>query len=592
MPTATRSRTCGSRTTPGTGTALAANAKTNGPLFRVFGTAAEVTPAGTLESPSPGENVAGGDPSRTFPDLAQVVAGNTNAATGSCPAPPLTPAKRDCYSEFLPTSAYVSALHFRLTARDGHPGAGGVAHDDTTLTLARSAGPFRVTSQATATTAEAGAPVTVTWSVAGTSAPPVSTANVRITMSTDGGQTFAKVVTRSTPNDGSQVVFLPNADTTQARLRVEAVGNVFFDVNHADFTVTPGAPVAQSDAPVAGAAAQYSDRPAVTISATDENTPGSALTATASGLPAGLTLDLISTSAGGRTWALGGAIAAPAGTYAVEVRVDDGAGHIGIAEFDVVVTPETATATYSGELAATAAPGASSAPATLRFTVRDSADALPGDVAAATVTFADGPTVLCAGVPVVTTGDPATGTASCLANLSAGATHTIVGTVGGRYAGSGTGDVRIDAAVLPPPPPPPPPPAPPPPLPPPPPPPPPAAAPLRPDLTRVAARLRIMSTGHVALALRCRAVGAGTPPRRCTGTVRLTATLGGRRQSIGTASFSFLRTATRILRVRLSARARLGIHRTTRATLTVAVPNAGAATRRATKSLRILPPLR
>ena len=587
----------------GGGASLASNAKTSGPLFRVFGTVANVTPAGTLESPSPGENVAGSDPSRTFPDLAQVVADSTNAATGACPAGPLTAAAIDCYSEFLPTSTYAPALHFRLTARDGHAGAGGVAHDDTTLTLAKAAGPFRVTSQASAATVEAGAPLTVTWSVAGTNAPPVSTANVRITLSTDGGVTFGKVVKASTPNDGSQVVFLPNADTTQARLRVEAIGNVFFDVNRASFTITPGAPVPESDVPAAGAAAQYSDRPDVTISATDENTPGSALTATATGLPAGLTLDVATTSASGRTWTLGGAISAPPGTYPIEVQVDDGAGHLGIAELAVVVTAEDATATYTGEAAATAAPGAASAPATLRFTVRDDpADAMPGDVATATVTFADGATVLCAAVPVLTAGDPTTGSASCTANLGAGTTHHVVGTVSGRYAGGGAGDVRVDAApVSTPPPPPPPPPSPPPPgppppppqpgPPPPPPPPPAASSSLAPSLARVARRLRMSPSGRIALRLRCRKIGTLAAPSTCAGTIRLTATLGGRRQSIGAATFSFPSAATRTVRVRLSARARLGIHRATRTTLTAAVPNPRRATRRVTKHVHILPPL-
>ena len=63
----------------------------------------------------------------------------TNAATGPCPASDIT-----CFSEFLPTASYANALHFRLTARDG---VGGVSHADTTLTLARAAGPFRLTSQ-------------------------------------------------------------------------------------------------------------------------------------------------------------------------------------------------------------------------------------------------------------------------------------------------------------------------------------------------------------------------------------------------------------------------------------------------------------
>ena len=51
----------------------------------MFGTAAQVTPANTLLYHSPGENLAGTSPSRTFPDLAQILAGNTNAKTGTCP---------------------------------------------------------------------------------------------------------------------------------------------------------------------------------------------------------------------------------------------------------------------------------------------------------------------------------------------------------------------------------------------------------------------------------------------------------------------------------------------------------------------------
>jgi hypothetical protein len=327
----------------GAGTALSNNTKTGGPLFRVFGTAAAVTPADTLLSPSPGENVAGTLPVRVFPDLAQVLADNTNAATGSCPAAPLTPAKVDCYSEFLPTSAYTSAMHFRLTARDGNALAGGVGHGDTTVTVAPAAGPFRVTSQASASTVNAGAPLTVTWSVAGTNAAPVSAANVRITMSTDGGLTFGRLVTPATPNDGSQVVFLPNADTTQARIRIEGAGSVFFDVNRAAFTVLPGAPVVTNDAPAGGVQAQVAQMPApVTIAATDENTPGSSLTASASGLPDGLMLTAMTSSPGaatpgGATWTIGGQVTGAPGTYPVEVTVADGSGRVGLTFFDVVV---------------------------------------------------------------------------------------------------------------------------------------------------------------------------------------------------------------------------------------------------------------
>ena len=91
----------------------------------------------------------------------------------------------------------------------------------------------------------------------------------------------------STPNDGSQAVLLPEASSSTARLRIEPIGNVFFDVNDANFTIVPGAPVVTSDAPGATTSAQYSDPPAdaITVSATDVNTAGSSLSATISGLP-------------------------------------------------------------------------------------------------------------------------------------------------------------------------------------------------------------------------------------------------------------------------------------------------------------------
>jgi len=47
--------------------------------------------------------------------------------------------------------------------------------------------------------------------------------------STDGGLTFPTVLVKSTPNDGSQAVLLPEASGPTNRLRIEPIGNVFFD---------------------------------------------------------------------------------------------------------------------------------------------------------------------------------------------------------------------------------------------------------------------------------------------------------------------------------------------------------------------------
>jgi len=227
------------------GTSLTNNVKTNGPLFRQFGTRAIVSTAQALEYNSPGQNHTTADPTRVFPDMAQILANNTNAETGACPVAsnPITAAQIDCFSEFLPTPAYVGfagvnaspvSLNFKLTARDGR---GGVNSATTSLVLAQGAGPFLVTSQNTAATVDAGTNQTVTWSVANTNAAPVNTANVRITLSSDGGQTFPYVLAESVPNNGSASVRMPAIATQAARIKVEAIGNVFFDVSNANFTL-------------------------------------------------------------------------------------------------------------------------------------------------------------------------------------------------------------------------------------------------------------------------------------------------------------------------------------------------------------------
>src|SRR4029079_5468664 len=81
----------------------------------------------------------------------------------------------------------------------------------------------------------------VTWDVAGTAGAALAT-NGKISLSTDSGLTSPTVLAASTPNDGSQVVTLPNLNTTTARIKVEAVGNYFFDINDANFTIKPAAP--------------------------------------------------------------------------------------------------------------------------------------------------------------------------------------------------------------------------------------------------------------------------------------------------------------------------------------------------------------
>ncbi len=140
--------------------------------------------------------------------------------------------------ESLPTRT--RSMQFRFTARDNRPGGGGLGFGTTVVAVTAAAGPFAVTSPNTAVTWTALSSQTVTWNVASTTAAPVSCASVSIAVSTDGGNAFPLIVLASTPNDGTQAITVPNVATTKARVRVACVGNIFFDVSNANFTISGG----------------------------------------------------------------------------------------------------------------------------------------------------------------------------------------------------------------------------------------------------------------------------------------------------------------------------------------------------------------
>jgi len=143
--------------------------------------------------------------------------------------------------EILPT--YTRNLSFRLTARDNKVGGGGFGYSNVGFFANSAAGPFLVISPNTAVTWEGLTTQTVTWNVANTNVSPVNCANVNILLSTNGGQTFTVTLLANTPNDGSEVVTIPNSPTTTARIKVEAAGNIFFDISNVNFTITAPVPV-------------------------------------------------------------------------------------------------------------------------------------------------------------------------------------------------------------------------------------------------------------------------------------------------------------------------------------------------------------
>ena len=156
-------------------------------------------------------------PSRYFPDIRTVIANTTDK------------------QEKLPTTT--RNLNFRVMVRDNHLAGGGAATDDVLVKVSSAAGPFVVTfPNANATLA---GEQTITWNVANTTASPVNCANVNILLSTDGGLTFPTTLSSEVPNDGSQVVALPDSATTSARIMVQGAGNIFYDMSNANFTIQP-----------------------------------------------------------------------------------------------------------------------------------------------------------------------------------------------------------------------------------------------------------------------------------------------------------------------------------------------------------------
>jgi len=178
--------------------ALATPTTTVGPNFRSFNPTAS--------------------PRKFFPEFSKVLANNLTSTW-----------------EVLPSVARV--LGFSLVVRDNRSPLGGQTQRATmNLTLAN-VGPFKVTSQSTATAWAQNSTQTVTWDVAGSDANGINTSSVNIKLSVDGGLTFPYILAANTPNDGSEDIIAPNVVSQNCRIIVESVGNVFYAVNSKAFNI-------------------------------------------------------------------------------------------------------------------------------------------------------------------------------------------------------------------------------------------------------------------------------------------------------------------------------------------------------------------
>lgn len=157
---------------------------------------------------------------RVFPRLADLVSGATTTY------------------EVLPSVA--RAMSFQVMVRDEASGAGCTAQTTVTVNTNAAAGPFTVTSQNTATswTANGTNTASITWNVASTNAAPINCSNVDVLLSTNGGITFTDTLAANTANDGTETITIPSLPTSIGRIMVKARGNIFFNINAANITIT------------------------------------------------------------------------------------------------------------------------------------------------------------------------------------------------------------------------------------------------------------------------------------------------------------------------------------------------------------------
>ncbi len=125
-------------------------------------------------------------------------------------------------------------LNFRFTVRDG---SGETAFENKVVSVTTGAGPFAVLTPGVGSVWSQGTAL-VTWNVANTDSTPVNCSQVDITYSSDGGSTFGITLASNVANDGSQSITVPTNATTQGRVMVSCIDNIFYAVSDSDFEVS------------------------------------------------------------------------------------------------------------------------------------------------------------------------------------------------------------------------------------------------------------------------------------------------------------------------------------------------------------------
>ena len=230
--------------------------------------------------------------------------------------------------EVIPNVA--RTMNFALTVRDNRVGGGMTSRGDMTVTTAN-VGPFLVSSPNTALSWVAGSNQNVTWDIAGTNANGINASFVDIFLSTDGGFTYPILVASKVPNDGSEIITVPNNPGTQNRIMVKGYKHIFYDISNTNFTIT----AAPSSFSIAFSGVEETQNTSVCSANTvsfniNYATYGgynSPVTFTATGAPSGSTINFNPnpvTTTGTVTFDIGNLGSVAGGDYAILVEATSG----------------------------------------------------------------------------------------------------------------------------------------------------------------------------------------------------------------------------------------------------------------------------
>jgi subtilisin-like proprotein convertase family protein len=228
--------------------------------------------------------------------------------------------------EVLPTVA--RTLNFRCVVRDNEVNGGCNDFVDVVYNVVSTAGPYTVTyPNASGISVSGLSSMNVTWNVNGTNAAPISCTNADVLISTNNGVTWT-VIANDVPNDGSEIVTIPNTATTQAIIMVQCANGTFFDISNNVFTITAATNTFTLNLAAATSSACQGSSTTYTIAVTQIGSFSTPVSLSTSALPAGTTANFSPNPAvpgTSSTLTITTTGATPAGTYPFTISGTGGA---------------------------------------------------------------------------------------------------------------------------------------------------------------------------------------------------------------------------------------------------------------------------